>query len=60
MLTPEEIRASADFQVPVMFAPGDATTVETNQGQGLGNGATGCSRGMGWIGLVGVVTALLL
>ncbi|KAK4156950.1 WD40 repeat-like protein [Chaetomidium leptoderma] len=30
MFTPEEIRASADFSVPVMFAPGDATTMQTS------------------------------
>lgn len=38
LLTPDEIRASADMDVPVMFAPGDATVVQT---AGSGAGADG-------------------
>ncbi|KAL2259469.1 hypothetical protein VTK26DRAFT_6851 [Humicola hyalothermophila] len=58
LLTPEEIRASADFDMPVMFAPGDATVVQTE----LGNRApAGWGRGLGWAtGLVGMVVAALV
>ncbi|KXX77918.1 hypothetical protein MMYC01_205035 [Madurella mycetomatis] len=40
LLTPDEIRVSADMDVPVMFAPGDATIVQT-AGSGSGSGGEG-------------------
>lgn len=53
LLPPETIRASADFDVPVLFAPGDATTVQTGaggageEGDGLGPTKPGASPGQG-------------
>ncbi|KAK4031663.1 hypothetical protein C8A01DRAFT_21160 [Parachaetomium inaequale] len=55
MLTPEEILASADTSVPVMFAPGDATSVQTSP-----NGAASWRGGMGWVGLAGLVAVLVM
>ncbi|KAK3300427.1 uncharacterized protein B0H64DRAFT_369684 [Chaetomium fimeti] len=55
LLSPEEVLDSSDVSVPVMFAPGDATTVETNP-----NGAASWRGGMGWIGVAGLVAALVL
>lgn len=55
MLTPEEIRASANFSMPIMFAPGDATTIQTNP-----NGAASWRGGMGWAAMAGVVVALAM
>jgi len=55
LLTPEEIEASTDSKVPVMFAPGDATTVQTST-----TGAASRRAVAGWIGLAGVVAALVL
>jgi hypothetical protein len=60
MLTPEEIRASANTSVPAMFAPGDATTVQTTSGQGLGNAAASWRTGMSCMVLAGVVAALVV
>lgn len=57
LLTPEEIQESADFSVPVMFAPGDATTVQTIAS---GNGASASWRGLGWMGVAGLVLALVV
>ena len=58
MLTPEEIQASAEFNMPVMFAPGDSTTMQT--AAGLGNGASASWRGLGWMGVVGMAFALVM
>ncbi|KAH6853808.1 hypothetical protein B0I37DRAFT_16176 [Chaetomium sp. MPI-CAGE-AT-0009] len=55
LLPPEEVFESSDASVPVMFAPGDATTVETSP-----NGATSWRGGMRWIGVAGLVAALVL
>ncbi|KAG7293002.1 hypothetical protein NEMBOFW57_003047 [Staphylotrichum longicolle] len=55
LLTPEEVRASGDASVPVMFAPGDATSIKTNP-----NGAASWRGGMGWLGLAGLVAALVM
>ncbi len=55
LLTPEEVLASGDSSVPVMFAPGDATSMQTTTG-----GAASWRGGLGWLGLVGVVAALVL
>lgn len=62
--TPQEIRASADFNVPVMFGPGDATVVQTgtgsNSGQGLGSEASvtrNCE--LGWFLVAGLAVALI-
>jgi len=55
MLTPDEIHASADTSVPVMFAPGDATSVQTNL-----NGAANWRGGLGWLGVVALVAVLVL
>ncbi|KAJ4297203.1 hypothetical protein N0V88_004121 [Collariella sp. IMI 366227] len=54
LLTPDEIRASADFDIPVMFAPGDATTMQTSPNEAAG------LRGAGWVALVGAAAALML
>ncbi|KAL2127113.1 hypothetical protein VTI74DRAFT_11313 [Chaetomium olivicolor] len=54
LLKPDEIRASADFNVPVMFAPGDATSIQTNPNEAVS------LRGAGWLGLAGVLAALVL
>ena len=58
MMTPEQIRESADFNVPVMFAPGDATVLQT----GLGNGVSAAlGRGLGlMMGMAGMVAALMI
>lgn len=53
MMTPDEIRASADTSVPVMFAPGDATEVQTSP-----NG--GAAMRMGWAAVMGGVVAALV
>ncbi|KAL2154782.1 hypothetical protein VTH82DRAFT_3458 [Thermothelomyces myriococcoides] len=55
LLDPEQILESADTSVPVMFAPGDATKVETSA-----NGATGRKPGISWIGLAGLVGVLAI
>ncbi|GAB1310464.1 Ubiquitin 3 binding protein But2 C-terminal domain-containing protein [Madurella fahalii] len=51
LLTPDEIRVSADMDVPVMFAPGDATIVQTagsnSGGEGLGPVKPGATPGQG-------------
>jgi hypothetical protein len=61
MLSPDEIRASTDiFNAPVMFAPGDATTVQTSSGQGLGSGAATWRTRLCWLGLAGVAAALAM
>jgi hypothetical protein len=54
LLTPEEILVSADA-MPVMFAPGDATTVQTSR-----NGAASWKGGLSWAGLAGLVAALVM
>ena len=56
LLAPEEVRASGDAAVPVMFAPGDATSVQTTNS----NGAASWRGGLGWLGLAGVAAALVL
>jgi hypothetical protein len=55
LLTPEEIRESADFSVPAMFAPGDATVIETSL-----EGAASLKGGMGLLGLAGLVAVLVM
>lgn len=51
LLTADEIRLSADMDVPVMFAPGDATIVQTagsgSGGEGLGPVRPGATPGQG-------------
>ncbi|KAK4230635.1 hypothetical protein QBC38DRAFT_356625 [Podospora fimiseda] len=52
LLSPEAIRASADFDVPALFAPGDSTVLETsestgNGGDGLGPTRPGAGSGQG-------------
>ncbi|KAK4128746.1 hypothetical protein N657DRAFT_563142 [Parathielavia appendiculata] len=54
LLTPEEILASADA-MSVMFAPGDATTLQTSR-----SGAGSLRRGLGWAGLAGLCAALIM
>lgn len=56
LLAPEQVRASGDAAVPVMFAPGDATSVQTTNS----NGAASWRGGLGWLGLAGVAAALVL
>ncbi|KAL2172088.1 hypothetical protein VTG60DRAFT_458 [Thermothelomyces hinnuleus] len=55
LLDPEQILESADTSVPVMFAPGDATSVETTA-----NGAASWKGGIAWLGLAGLVGALVI
>ncbi|KAK4170239.1 hypothetical protein QBC43DRAFT_2429 [Cladorrhinum sp. PSN259] len=50
--SPQDIQASADFDVPALFAPGDSTILETfdsagNRGDGLGPSRPGADAGQG-------------
>ncbi|KAK4251864.1 hypothetical protein C7999DRAFT_10416 [Corynascus novoguineensis] len=55
LLTHEEILASADTNMPVMFAPGDATASITDL-----NGAASWKGRMSWLGLTGLVGVLIM
>lgn len=69
MLAPEEVDVVGANNLPVMFAPGDATVIQTpadGKADGLGslkgNGAGGRmsgALGMGWLGAA-VLGAVLL
>ncbi|KAK4116364.1 hypothetical protein N656DRAFT_765344 [Canariomyces notabilis] len=59
LLAPEEIRASAD-DMPAMFAPGDATTLQTASGQVLGSSAPGgWRRGGIWACTAAAIVAMV-
>ncbi|KAK4193329.1 hypothetical protein QBC35DRAFT_102912 [Podospora australis] len=70
LLTPEEVRESAD-DLPAMFAPGDSTTLETSggsdglapgaSGQGLGSAAArGWGERLSWLSVAGIAAVMLL
>lgn len=69
LLTPEQVNVTGANDVPVLFAPGDATAVNVTGsnpatvpgGQGLGAGATVSWRSAAhWVCLLGLVVAVVL
>jgi hypothetical protein len=66
-MTPEEVNISGADDVPVLFAPGDSTQVQSSgdgsaqAGHGLGSGSSRTWRsGAHWVCLGGLLAAYLL
>ncbi|KAK0624669.1 hypothetical protein B0T17DRAFT_492052 [Bombardia bombarda] len=57
LLTPDQVDVMGANDLPDMFAPGDATTVQTS---GAGAGALSRRSGASWVSLVGVAVAIIL